>query len=156
MCPYSTTSEGASSCRTTRGLRSSRNACCCLPFACVPAAATRRRRRSCRARLQRSRTMLAAWSMLSQAERDAAYNNNAAVADSAALIERRNAASLAFRSAHPVGLDVAYGPGPRQRFDLFAAKSPAAPCLVFIHGGYWQRNTREDFSRSAACVLARG
>jgi arylformamidase len=100
--------------------------------------------------------MLAGWSTLSQAERDAAYNNNAAVADSAALIERRNAASLEFRSAHPVGLDVSYGPGPRQRFALFAAKSPAAPCLVFIHGGYWQRNTREDFACYAEGVLAHG
>jgi arylformamidase len=100
--------------------------------------------------------MLAGWSTLSQAERDAAYNNNAAVADSAALIERRNAASLAFRGAHRGGLDVPYGPGPRQRFDLFAAKSPAAPCLVFIHGGYWQRNTREDFACYAEGVLAHG
>jgi hypothetical protein len=30
--------------------------------------------------------MLAGWSKLSQLERDAAYNNNAAVADSAALV----------------------------------------------------------------------
>jgi arylformamidase len=100
--------------------------------------------------------MLAGWSRLSQAERDAAYNNNAAVADSAALIELRNAASAAFRNAHPSGLDVPYGPGPRQRFDLFPAGSPAAPCLVFIHGGYWQRNTREDFACYAEGVLAHG
>jgi len=54
--------------------------------------------------------MIAGWSALSQAERDAAYNNNLAVANSAELIERRNAASAAFRKAHPAGLDVAYGP----------------------------------------------
>jgi arylformamidase len=100
--------------------------------------------------------MLSGWSTLSQAERDAAYNNNAAVADSAALIERRNAASLAFRGAHPGGLDVPYGPGPRQRFDLYPAKTPDAPCLVFVHGGYWQRNTREDFACYAEGVLAHG
>lgn len=100
--------------------------------------------------------MLAEWSGLSQAERDAAYNNNAAVADSAALIEQRNAASAAFRKARPGGLDVPYGAGPRQRFDLFPAESPAAPCLVFIHGGYWQRNNREDFACCTEGVLARG
>ena len=100
--------------------------------------------------------MVTEWSRLSQAERDAAYNNNAAVADSAALIERRNAASAAFRNAHPAGLDVPYGPGQRQRFDLFPARSPAAPCLVFIHGGYWQRNTREDFACYAEGALAHG
>jgi arylformamidase len=90
--------------------------------------------------------MLAGWALLSQAARDAAYNNNLAVANSAVLVERRNAASAAFRAAHPAGLDVPYGPAPRQRFDLFPGSSPAAPCLVFIHGGYWQRNTREDFA----------
>ena len=64
------------------------------------------------------------WATLSQAARDAAYNNNLAVANSAELIERRNAASAAFRNAHPAGLDVPYGPAPRQRFDLFAAAEP--------------------------------
>ena len=100
--------------------------------------------------------MIANWSKLSQAARDAAYNNNQAVANSAELIERRNAASAAFRKAHPAGLDVAYGSAPRQRFDLFAAKNPAAPCLVFIHGGYWQRNTREDFACFAEGVMVHG
>ncbi len=100
--------------------------------------------------------MLAGWAKLSQAERDAAYNNNAAVVDSAALVERRNVASAAFRAAHPSGLDVPYGPAPRQRFDLFPAAAPTAPCLVFIHGGYWQRNTREDFACFAEGMLAHG
>jgi arylformamidase len=35
-------------------------------------------------------------------------------------------------------------------------KTPHAPCLVFIHGGYWQRNTREDFACYAEGVLAHG
>jgi acetyl esterase/lipase len=96
------------------------------------------------------------WATMSQAARDAAYNNNLAVANSAELIERRNAASAAFRKAHPAGLDVPYGPAPRQRFDLFAAKDAAAPCLVFIHGGYWQRNTREDFAAFAEGIMTHG
>jgi arylformamidase len=100
--------------------------------------------------------MLAGWATLSQAARDAAYNNNVAVANSAALVERRNTASAAFRAAHPAGLDVPYGPAPRQRFDLFPASSATAPCLVFIHGGYWQRNTREDFACFAEGILAHG
>src|SRR5260370_35231622 len=33
---------------------------------------------------------------------------------------------------------------------------PSAPCLVFIHGGYWQRNTREDLACYAEGVLAHG
>ena len=96
------------------------------------------------------------WATLSQAARDAAYNNNLAVANSAELIERRNAQAAAFRKAHPAGLDVPYGSAQRQRFDLFAAATVTAPCLVFIHGGYWQRNTREDFAAFAEGIMAHG
>jgi arylformamidase len=99
---------------------------------------------------------LPGWTGMSQAARDAAYNNNLAVANSAALIERRNAQAAAFRAAHPAGLDVPYGATPRQKFDLFAAREASAPCLVFIHGGYWQRNTREDFAAFAEGVMAHG
>ncbi|MDE2005612.1 MAG: alpha/beta hydrolase [Rhodospirillales bacterium] len=89
------------------------------------------------------------WGMMSRAERDAAYNNSAAVANSAALNAAREAQSAAFRAAHPEKLDLRYGPRPRNRMDLFPAADPAAPCLVFIHGGYWQRNAHEQF----ACLI---
>ena len=86
------------------------------------------------------------WASLNQRQRDAAYDNNAAVADSAALIEARNAASASYRKAHPGGLDVPYASGARTAFDLYPAPDPSAPCLVFIHGGYWLRNSRELFA----------
>ena len=76
------------------------------------------------------------WATLTKAQRGAAYDNNTAVANSAQLIERRNAAAEAYRSAHAGHLDVPYGPSPRHRWDLFPASEPQAPCLVFIHGGY--------------------
>lgn len=99
---------------------------------------------------------VAAWERLSRAERDLAYNNNAAVADSARLNEARIAAAAAFRATAPAKLDLAYRPGERTRWDLFPAADPAAPCLVFIHGGYWQRNRREDFACLAEGVRAHG
>lgn len=97
-----------------------------------------------------------AWGRLSQAERDAAYNNNAAVADSPAQIAARDAASAAFRAAHPEALDIPYGTAPRQKFDLYPAAAAGAPCLVFIHGGYWQRNSREQFAAYAEGPRAAG
>jgi arylformamidase len=33
---------------------------------------------------------------------------------------------------------------------------PDAPCIVFIHGGYWQRNSKEQFSNLIAGPRARG
>lgn len=99
---------------------------------------------------------LANWLGLSQEDRDRAYNNNAAVADSAALNEERIAAAAAYRALPGAILDVPYGPAERMRWDLFPAKDSQAPCLVFIHGGYWQRNRREDFACLAAGVVAHG
>ncbi len=89
------------------------------------------------------------WGAMSRADRDAAYDNTAAVADSAELNAARAARSASFRAAHPGALDLPYGSRPRNRIDLYPAADPAAPCLVFLHGGYWQRNAREQF----ACVI---
>lgn len=94
--------------------------------------------------------------MLNPVQRNAAYDNNAAVSNSAKLIEERNAASTAFRAAHPARLGLAYGARERNCWDLFPAENPQAPCLVFIHGGYWQRNSRENFSMMAEGVMAHG
>jgi arylformamidase len=96
------------------------------------------------------------WSALSQAERDATYDNNKAVADSAALIGARNAASAKVRVLHPSTLGIAYGTGERTKFDLYPAQDGSAPCLVFLHGGYWQRNSREDFAMMIEGLAAHG
>jgi arylformamidase len=96
------------------------------------------------------------WAALDQAARDAAYNNNAAVADSAKWIELRNHASADYRAAHPRFLDVAYTASERTAFDLYPAAYPGAPCLVFIHGGYWQRNSRDLFACFAEGPAAAG
>nr|WP_244644232.1 alpha/beta hydrolase [Azorhizobium oxalatiphilum] len=95
------------------------------------------------------------WETLSQTERDAAYNNNAAVPNSAAWVEARDLAASAFRAATPGHLDVAYGAGARQKLDIFPGRE-GAPCLVFIHGGYWQRNSREVFAHYAEGLRAHG
>ena len=96
------------------------------------------------------------WAKLDQAARDAAYNNNNAVANSAALIEERNAAAAIARAARAGALDIPYAEGERTRFDLYPAADKVAPCLVFIHGGYWQRNSREVFAALADGALAAG
>ena len=97
------------------------------------------------------------WASLDLAARSAAYDNNTAVADSASWIERRNRDSAAYRAAHPAGLDVPYAPtSVRTAFDLYPASDANAPCLVFIHGGYWQRNSRDVFACFAEGPAAAG
>jgi arylformamidase len=96
------------------------------------------------------------WAVLSQAERDAAYDNNKAVANSPALIAARNEASAKFRASHATALDIPYGKRERTKIDLYPARDKAAPCLVFIHGGYWQRNSRDVFAMLVEGMAALG
>lgn len=100
--------------------------------------------------------VMAQWGTLSRPERDAAYNNSEAVADSAVLNAAREVASSVFRSTNPMHLDLRYGKRERNTWDIFPVANPDAPCLVFIHGGYWQRNSKEQFSNFIAGPHARG
>lgn len=85
---------------------------------------------------------------------EAEYNNRALVPDHPAVMQQwRNAADAA-RAAHPP-VAIAYGPGPREKTDLFEA-APDAPVAVFLHGGYWQALDRSWFSGLAPALLAHG
>lgn len=95
------------------------------------------------------------WDSMGQAERDAAYDNSAAVPGGSVRIEALAAASAQVRAASPDELDQPYGPGERQRVDVFPA-ARGAPCLVFIHGGYWQRGSREMYAALMDGVRAHG
>lgn len=96
------------------------------------------------------------WGMMTKAERDAAYNNTDAVTNSPELNAARIAASEVFRRAHAQHLDLRYGPKERNTWDLYPASDPNAPCFVFIHGGYWQRNSKDQFASLIAGPHARG
>src|SRR5215471_18491110 len=96
------------------------------------------------------------WGKMSRAERDAAYNNSVAVKNSAELNAAREAASAAFRKEHGGHLDLRYGQRERNVWDLFPARDANAPCIVFIHGGYWQRNSRDQFANLIAGPHAHG
>src|SRR5262249_13798814 len=53
-------------------------------------------------------------------------------------------------------LDLSYGNGERNKWDLYPANDPKAPCFVHIHGGYWQRGSKEIFACLSEGPLARG
>lgn len=93
---------------------------------------------------------------MDRAQLDAAYNNRAAVADAANIIADWNARSTRVRRERTAHLDLAFGEAARERIDLFPAAQPNAPTLVFIHGGYWQTNAKENFAFVAEGPLARG
>ena len=44
----------------------------------------------------------------------------------------------------------------RTKWDLYPAADPQAPCFVHIHGGYWQRGSKEILACLAEGALANG
>ena len=52
-------------------------------------------------------------------------------------------------------LDVAYGPHPRQRYDLFASRAPLAT-LLYFHAGYWQGRDKAQFRFLAPAFVDAG
>lgn len=96
------------------------------------------------------------WRGMTRKELDQAYDNTSAVADSGARRDAWIARSEDFRKRRADGLDLAYGPRPRNKLDLYRCGAAKAPLLVFIHGGYWQRNAKETFACMAAGPLANG
>jgi arylformamidase len=96
------------------------------------------------------------WRGMTGAELDAAYNNSAAVANSAQKIAEWTRRSAQTRARPGALLDLAYGPRERNRIDIFRCGQNSAPLLAFIHGGYWQRNSKDMFACLAEGALARG
>jgi arylformamidase len=96
------------------------------------------------------------WRGMTREQLDQAYDNTRAVADSGTRREAWIQRSEAFRKRHPEALDLAYGPRPRNRIDLYRCGQEKAPLFAFIHGGYWQRNGKETFACTAAGPLANG
>ena len=93
---------------------------------------------------------------------DRMYNNRALVPEHAAHFSRWAEDSAQARASQPCTLDLAYGPGGAAMLDVFPAAEvagsvpPAAPVLVFIHGGYWRSLDKADHSFVAPAFTAAG
>jgi arylformamidase len=93
---------------------------------------------------------------MTRVQLDAAYNNSAAVANSADKIAEWSERSARLRARQGQLLDLRYGDRPRNRIDVFTCGRAGAPLFVFVHGGYWQRNDKEIFSCMAEGPMADG
>jgi len=87
---------------------------------------------------------------------DRAYENSAFIPDADTFTHRWAAAARAFRQGARGRLDVAYGVGSRERYDLFLPEGTPAGLAVFIHGGYWMAFDKSSWSHLAAGPLAHG
>ena len=91
---------------------------------------------------------------------DDAYANGAHIDGAADYPPRWAAAAADFRAAMTVDgraeIDIAYGPGERQRLDLFRPPGDSRGLTVFVHGGYWRAFDKSSWSHLAAGATAAG
>lgn len=85
------------------------------------------------------------WHHMDKDTLNRSYNNSLAVPESKEMFNQWVKESQEFRASHAQFLDVPYGPSPREKLDIFVA-APNAPTLVFIHGGFWQMRSKDDFA----------
>ena len=72
--------------------------------------------------------------------------------------------ALAAIRGHQGASGVAYGPLPRQRFDVYvpgtsideADKATGSPLVIFIYGGSWSMGSRRDYGFAGQALAARG
>ena len=96
------------------------------------------------------------WITMSLEARNLAYNDVDMGPRERAQENRRLGRSFETLREQRPDLDLAYGNGERNRWDLYPANDPKAPCFVHIHGGYWQRGSKEIFACLSEGPLARG
>ncbi|MFZ5963166.1 alpha/beta hydrolase [Thalassococcus sp. BH17M4-6] len=91
---------------------------------------------------------------------DDAYANAAHIPGAEAFPLRWAAEAETFRQRLGVTgrarLGLMYGHATRQAFDLFLPDLTPRGLLIFVHGGYWRRFDRSDWSHFATGALARG
>ena len=91
---------------------------------------------------------------------DDAYANGANVPNGSrwpdAWVEPAQRMRDELESAGRAKLGLSYGPGDRNRFDLFLPEGVPKGLVVFIHGGYWKSMERSYWSHLAQGSLAHG
>ncbi|QCG95586.1 alpha/beta hydrolase [Azospirillum sp. TSA2s] len=91
---------------------------------------------------------------------DDAYSNSAYIPGGDTYPARWAERAAAFRAeiagAGRAELDLPYGDGERERYDLFRPEGAPKGTVVFVHGGYWMAFDKGRWSHLAAGPLARG
>ncbi|MGR3540241.1 MAG: alpha/beta hydrolase [Hasllibacter sp.] len=88
------------------------------------------------------------------------YENAKYIPGAEGIRDGWEADSRDFRAAQEAvgraALNLPYGPGARERWDLFTPSARPEGLMVFVHGGYWRLMGREWFGHLAAGAMARG
>ncbi|CTQ48281.1 alpha/beta hydrolase [Jannaschia donghaensis] len=96
------------------------------------------------------------WQTMDRATLDDAYANADHIDGAVDYPPRWATDAATFRDRTPATLDIPYDDVPGAAFDLFHPDGAPEGLVVFVHGGYWLRFGRSDWSHFASGALARG
>lgn len=100
-----------------------------------------------------------AFAHLSREALDRELSPSRSAKDAAGVLRRHehDTAALASAPGLRVVRDCVYGPRPRARLDLCLPNRPGpAPCLAFLHGGFWQEGSKAGSGFAARALAAAG
>lgn len=102
-------------------------------------------------------TMQPLWSGLSPDEHEFQYNPQRSFPDFKDAQAARAPMNARARETLACERDVPYGDHPLRRLDIYPARDPAGPAPVhmFIHGGYWRAQDKENFAFVADLLVGR-
>ena len=87
---------------------------------------------------------------------DDAFENGAYIADADRCEKSWIADAAAFRDTARCVAGLSYGTGARCGMDLFLPDAAPRGLFVFVHGGYWMKSDRSDWSHMAAGAVGLG
>lgn len=98
------------------------------------------------------------WAGLSADEHEFQYNPQKAFPDFGRHQVARAPANARARAELKAHFDVAYGEHPLHKLDIFPAQRAggASPVHVFLHGGYWRAQDKQNFSFVAGALVPLG
>jgi arylformamidase len=81
------------------------------------------------------------WMDMDQHELDEAYNQSVYAFNARSVQERRSERNAMMAKLFGKPERVAYGPGDKEKVDIYKTKRPNAPVMIFLHGGQWRGGT---------------
>ena len=96
------------------------------------------------------------WRKYSEEELETQYNPRISIPDFTHALAPFATLSEETRGLHPHRTDIRYGPGNKETFDYFPAKTPGGPVHVFFHGGYWRAEDKKTHAFVARDLVEEG
>jgi len=96
------------------------------------------------------------WASLSAEEHEFQYNPQKAFPDFGKHQTARAPVNAQARSGLKAHYDVRYGEHPLHALDVFPAAQAGSPVHLFLHGGYWRAQDKQNFSYVAGALVPLG